>query len=107
MIVRVGEFAHPIEGLGCLPLLTHSLRANIKTQNLAGLAFCGNEEGTAANFAIRGEGLRVHAGINHQFKGLAAIGALDGFGNLHFIVKQGNAGWQKDKLILTLTNFQD
>jgi hypothetical protein len=50
---------------------------NLHLQDFAVLAFDGNLERTAADFAIRGEPLAGEAGINTYGKGLTAEGALD------------------------------
>jgi hypothetical protein len=60
-----------------------SICAHIQAQNFARFAFGGDLERAAADFAIRGEGLRGDAGIDDDFKTLSAKGALDGFGDLH------------------------
>jgi hypothetical protein len=56
---------------------------DIQAQNFARLAFDNYLERPAANFAIRREALRGRAGVNRQFKRLAAKRTLNGFGNLH------------------------
>jgi hypothetical protein len=62
---------------------TRSISLHVQTQNFSRFALDDDFKGAAANFAIRCEALRGDAGVNGQFKGLAAKGALNGLGNLH------------------------
>jgi hypothetical protein len=55
----------------------------LNTQDFAGLAFGYNLKRAATDLAIGGKPLVGDAGVDGDFKALAAKGALDGFGNFH------------------------
>jgi hypothetical protein len=62
---------------------TDLIRQNFEAENFARLAFDDDFKGAAANFAIGGEALAGLGGVDGQVEGLAAEGALDGFGGFH------------------------
>ena len=79
-----------------------STSRNVEAQDFAGIAFGGDFEGAAADFAICREALRGDAGIDGQLKGLAAERALDGFGDFHRpIIAQEGAGSDGENLRFT------
>src|SRR5881397_4175825 len=67
-----------VMGAQCPSTAPHS-----QGENLSRLAFRDDLEGPAANLAVRGKLLRGHAGVDHQFEGLPAIGTLHGVGHLY------------------------
>lgn len=78
--------------MGCSPQELHKLRTrwnissvgnHIQAQDFARLAFHDDFKRTAADFAIRREPLRRHAGVYDGLETLTAERALDVFGHLH------------------------
>ena len=67
----------------CIRAETASTGLHVQAQNFPRLAFRDDFHRTAADFAIRGEALKSAAGVHHHFKTLAAIRALNCFGNFH------------------------
>jgi len=60
-----------------------SASLNTQAQNLSWLALDNHLAGTAANLAVNREPLQWNARIHRQIEALAAIRALDGFGEFH------------------------
>jgi hypothetical protein len=56
---------------------------DLDAQNFPWLTFSDHFKGAAANLAISGETLRRDAGVDEQFKALAAKRTLDGIGKFH------------------------
>jgi hypothetical protein len=56
---------------------------HVQAQNFPRLAFGGDLERAAADFAIRREALKRHARIHQDFENLPAKRALDRSGNFH------------------------
>jgi hypothetical protein len=55
----------------------------LNTQDFAGLAFGNDLKWPATDLAIGGKPLVSNAGVDGNFKALAAKGTLDRFGNFH------------------------
>jgi hypothetical protein len=62
-----------------------SIGGHVQAQNFTRFAFSDYFKRTAANLAVRGETVEWNCGINHQFEGLAAERALDGFRFFHSV----------------------
>src|SRR5437660_2825554 len=60
-----------------------SMAGHLEAQNFAWLTFSDHFKRATANFAISGETLRREAGVDDQFKTLAAKRTLDGPGKIH------------------------
>jgi hypothetical protein len=56
---------------------------HVQAQNFARLAVREDFHRAAADFAISGEPVCSRAGVHDDFKALAAVGAIDFFGNFH------------------------
>jgi len=59
------------------------MAGHLEAQNFAWLTFRDHFKRATANFAISGETLRREAGVDDQFKTLAAKRTLDGPGKIH------------------------
>jgi hypothetical protein len=56
---------------------------HLNIQDFARLAFGKHFKWPATDLAVSRKPLRRNARIDHKLKGLAAVWALDGFGNFH------------------------
>ena len=72
-----------VQRLGRLHRPQRSIGGHLEAQNFAWLTFSDHFKRAAANFAISGETLRREAGVDDQFKTLAAKRTLDGPGKIH------------------------
>ena len=72
---------------------TGSTWRDVQAQHFARLAFGSDLERAAADFAVGGEPLARHAGVNAHLGGLAAERAGNGFKNFHVLILTTRFAW--------------
>jgi hypothetical protein len=66
-----------------MPAQNASARLHVQAQNFAGLAFGRDLEWPTADLAICREPLKSFRGVHHNVDALAAVRALNWFGDFH------------------------